>query len=895
MEQQPSNASTITNPSSDASFSPEGFNTARSSFSLDRTHESEGMILSNEDSETQPADILRELSQSLYDGNCSSVSHQKAAAWIGDAVEERSQVRKAYMSLFDWTGQSVLTAVRSLCDRLYLKAESQQLDRIVEAFSERWCECNQSHGFKLPSVVYTLAYSILLLNTDLHSKEYSANRKIPRSQYVQSTLDAMRILALEGQLEFTGAPSSKDARSAPLKKRWTPGSNIENTALVCDTNYYVLKEWEFIATAILKSIYASVDMSPLNLAGGDSQEKLSSHIESVRCGSWVSSTENWTDYEYSDAIANSSNARNYGRRRSVFTFDSNTKPNANNANAHSASKSTSQDHNVGFAGVLWSTIIREQLEKAQMTGDDSTLYAEPNASKCSIESYIPLDTIGVHDPSTVEVNSIFSGSSIESQTFRGSTLGILEVAVGAPSDISNNSLSTDMQREEQLLLNGAPWAKEGLLKFQAFFEKDSTPKKYKKKGWTEVFVVVERGYLKMFQFDKQSGSKKKLSVLSNGKAKTMQTAQGEEEFMELVGSGNWMDNATMVDDVSLCHTMAQIICIASDGVDLLGNLPGSGKPGKKPSSAAHSGNNVQWSLRLPNGGVLAFLAGTREIADEYVYTCNYWAARVSREPLVEAVSSSEFGWDKPLKLVFRQSIKSSNTSAHSRPGSTSNNLSTSLTGSSATSAVIKSTSAFARTLLKKPNQSAATYILSREDGSAYKTTSASIASAAATEAAISLLKVSLSCLTTAALSNNKSSVFGRVTTQAAEGCTVLVNNGKKYFIASGSSDVLFINDIMIQIKEWRSPVHSQVHSMLDELNQIASLRKYSKSVDETLEDHTGRRAQMMSIYTSNAMVTRQVNANWEKRSNYLLGEAVKCDIYVMTLQRAVDDRCKMEM
>jgi Sec7-like guanine-nucleotide exchange factor len=31
---------------------------------------------------------------------------------------------------------------------LVVRAESQQLDRVIDAFSERWCECNQNHGFR---------------------------------------------------------------------------------------------------------------------------------------------------------------------------------------------------------------------------------------------------------------------------------------------------------------------------------------------------------------------------------------------------------------------------------------------------------------------------------------------------------------------------------------------------------------------------------------------------------------------------------------------------------------------------------------------------------------------------------------------------------------------------
>lgn len=44
-----------------------------------------------------------------------------------------------------------------------MKAESQQLDQIIDSFADGWCECNPQHGVKSPKVIYFLAYSINLL------------------------------------------------------------------------------------------------------------------------------------------------------------------------------------------------------------------------------------------------------------------------------------------------------------------------------------------------------------------------------------------------------------------------------------------------------------------------------------------------------------------------------------------------------------------------------------------------------------------------------------------------------------------------------------------------------------------------------------------------------------
>jgi PH/SEC7 domain-containing protein len=51
-------------------------------------------------------------------------------------------------------------------------------------------------------------------------------------------------------------------------------------------------------------------------------------------------------------------------------------------------------------------------------------------------------------------------------------------------------------------------------------------------------------------------------------------------------------------------------------------------------------------LTLANGGVYFFQAGTEELVNEWVSTCNYWAARTSKEPLAGGVSNMEYGWNR---------------------------------------------------------------------------------------------------------------------------------------------------------------------------------------------------------------------------------------------------------
>jgi len=97
----------------------------------------------------QPSNADRERAQQLYDGLEDLVTKDKAAAWLGEDGTARAKTLLAYMELYDFSNINILAALRVMCGRLVLRAESQQVDRILDAFAKRWCECNPNHGFKI--------------------------------------------------------------------------------------------------------------------------------------------------------------------------------------------------------------------------------------------------------------------------------------------------------------------------------------------------------------------------------------------------------------------------------------------------------------------------------------------------------------------------------------------------------------------------------------------------------------------------------------------------------------------------------------------------------------------------------------------------------------------------
>jgi len=93
-----------------------------------------------------PSSADRDQARQLFDSHEELLGTEPAAAWLGNP--DRAMVRKAYMQLFNWTNMDILAALRSLCSKMALKGETQQVDRVLDALSVRWCECNPNHGFK---------------------------------------------------------------------------------------------------------------------------------------------------------------------------------------------------------------------------------------------------------------------------------------------------------------------------------------------------------------------------------------------------------------------------------------------------------------------------------------------------------------------------------------------------------------------------------------------------------------------------------------------------------------------------------------------------------------------------------------------------------------------------
>ncbi|KAG8952930.1 hypothetical protein FRC04_003381 [Tulasnella sp. 424] len=139
-------------------------------------------------------------------------AREKIAEWLGGSGTLNKQALSYYMDHFDFKGYRLDNAFRHLCGKLYLKAETQQVDRILEQFGRRYWDCNPGNIFGNPSVVHSVAYSLLLLNTDLHIADIASH--MSRGQFVRNTLFAITESARSSSPTSAAHPSLNPAARA---------------------------------------------------------------------------------------------------------------------------------------------------------------------------------------------------------------------------------------------------------------------------------------------------------------------------------------------------------------------------------------------------------------------------------------------------------------------------------------------------------------------------------------------------------------------------------------------------------------------------------------------------------------------------------------------------------
>ncbi|XP_038579068.1 brefeldin A-inhibited guanine nucleotide-exchange protein 2 [Micropterus salmoides] len=104
--------------------------------------------------------------------------------FLGENIKFNKEVMYCYVDQLDFCGRDFVSALRAFLEGFRLPGEAQKIDRLMEKFAARYLECNQGQTlFASADTAYVLAYSIIMLTTDLHSPQ--VKNKMTKEQYIK--------------------------------------------------------------------------------------------------------------------------------------------------------------------------------------------------------------------------------------------------------------------------------------------------------------------------------------------------------------------------------------------------------------------------------------------------------------------------------------------------------------------------------------------------------------------------------------------------------------------------------------------------------------------------------------------------------------------------------------
>lgn len=90
--------------------------------------------------------------------------------YLGEGDEKNIAIMHAFVDQFDFSGLTIVDGLRDFLQSFRLPGEGQKIDRFMLKFAERFCDQNPG-VFSKADTAYVLSYSIIMLNTDLHSSQ----------------------------------------------------------------------------------------------------------------------------------------------------------------------------------------------------------------------------------------------------------------------------------------------------------------------------------------------------------------------------------------------------------------------------------------------------------------------------------------------------------------------------------------------------------------------------------------------------------------------------------------------------------------------------------------------------------------------------------------------------
>ncbi|XP_043198352.1 IQ motif and SEC7 domain-containing protein 1-like isoform X2 [Amphibalanus amphitrite] len=117
------------------------------------------------------------------------LSKQMIGEYLGNLQAPfNAAVLEAFVQELDFYNMQLDVALRKFQTYFRLPGEAQKIERLMEVFGNRYCQCNHElvSSLKTDSTVFVLAFAIIMLNTDLFTPNIKPERKMKLDDFVKN-------------------------------------------------------------------------------------------------------------------------------------------------------------------------------------------------------------------------------------------------------------------------------------------------------------------------------------------------------------------------------------------------------------------------------------------------------------------------------------------------------------------------------------------------------------------------------------------------------------------------------------------------------------------------------------------------------------------------------------
>ncbi|XP_026567304.1 IQ motif and SEC7 domain-containing protein 2 isoform X5 [Pseudonaja textilis] len=117
------------------------------------------------------------------------LSRQMIGEFLGNRQKQFNRdVLDCVVDEMDFSSMDLDDALRKFQSHIRVQGEAQKVERLIEAFSQRYCVCNAPlvRQFRNPDTIFILAFAIILLNTDMYSPSVKAERKMKLDDFIKN-------------------------------------------------------------------------------------------------------------------------------------------------------------------------------------------------------------------------------------------------------------------------------------------------------------------------------------------------------------------------------------------------------------------------------------------------------------------------------------------------------------------------------------------------------------------------------------------------------------------------------------------------------------------------------------------------------------------------------------